>query len=210
MNRLISTHLKPHTAPRCVLIIFYICLASLLNQAFAQVPDKALHAKPLTMQQAIAYCDSSTLHNIEGIYMLPELNASVLVRSNHQFSTSPYELLCIESLNLFLPPGTIIGYLYPTGDPSSLSLFLYSSIKKKGISKPRKYAAKFMPAQGAITYQKGHKNITLNPLALIPRLNRLLRITDSNPAREQSIGLTRIYPPLTTSPATSTYYPRYF
>lgn len=191
-------------------LILVIALShSLLN---AQIVEKAPRRQAITLKQAQAWCDTTAIHNPEGIYIHPSSGSTVLVKatgSRKQTWPSLYEIINIESNNLYIAPGQVIGYLTPTADPAEFTLTIYEKFELDLISNPKDYTAKFQANLASITYNKPTKRISFNPLALIPKLNRLFRISTSTP-KTACEGFTRIYPINLSSPAYSRRLPLYY
>lgn len=183
------------------------------HSAHAKVPAISQRIRPINLTQAQKWCDTTALHSLEGIYYFPSNECVVLIKANDRHPLLPpscYHIINIESQNILIAPGQIIGYLFPTGDPAQFRLTLYSHITDGGLKKPRDYAARFSPQQAALTYDKPKTRIKFNPLALIPKLNRIIRISHDDPTNNIREGFIRIYPINTSSPLSAPMLPRYF
>ncbi len=213
VRRCFSRLILPLTLPRLLLILL---LAALPFQLSAQIASVAPRHNALTMKEAKAWCDSISLHNPEGIYTCPDLRTIVLVKAvrglRSNINPGYCEIICIESENINLAPGQVIGYLSPTADPNTISLILYEKITYKGISKPKEYAAKYHSMQGTISYERPKKKLRFhfNPLALIPKIGRMVRIVNNTTEHTVPSGFRRIYPEPTETGLGSPLFPKYF
>ncbi len=199
------------TAYICLLL--WILMVFIAHSAHAKVPAISQRIRPINLTQAQKWCDTTALHSLEGIYYFPSNECVVLIKANDRHPLLPpscYHIINIESQNILIAPGQIIGYLFPTGDPAQFRLTLYSHITDGGLKKPRDYAARFSPQQAALTYDKSKTRIKFNPLALIPKLNRFIRISHDDPTNNIREGFIRIYPINTSSPLSAPMLPRYF
>lgn len=194
-----------------LIVVLAIWLPGL--KAFSQIPETGILHESLTLDDAKAWCDTVPIHYPEGIYSFPAQNSVILIkalRHNKSLPATMYELINIESYNILLAPGQVIGYIQATGDPTKYKLTLYSRITTDKLSKPKVYSAKYVSSQGAFTYEKPVRRISFNPLSLIPKLNRLLRITSHDPSDNIVDGFMRIYPEIIPSAANSPLFPLYF
>lgn len=206
-------------------LLSIISLLICVSAAQAQLPGPPAHAPftpGITANAAKNYCDTVALRAPEGIYVWPEKGAVVLIRRCDEVSSRPnysspldvpdaYSITAIETSDILIPPGTTLGYLYPSADAKSYHLYIYGKADESGLSVPRRMAAEFNPMQQTFNFKERKTSVTFNPLALIPRMRSFLRINTNNPIKEIPGGLRRIYPvpnPTPNNPALP--YPRYF
>lgn len=198
----------------CIFLLLSVATSLLFTAtAHTTTPATAHRIKPINLTQAHKWCDTTALHSLEGVYYFPSYECLVLIKATDRHTILPpssYHIINIESQNILIAPGQIIGYLYPTGDPTQFRLTLYTRITDNGLKKPREHAARFTPQQAALIYERPKTNIKLNPLVLIPKLNRFIRITHSDPINNLREGFIRIYPVNTSSPLSAPLLPRYF
>ncbi|MCM1320285.1 MAG: hypothetical protein NC217_07900 [Muribaculaceae bacterium] len=161
----------------------------------------------MTMDGAVAYCDTAAIRGIEGVYLWADREAVVLIRSTRKLRSASveYEIVNIESADIMYPPGAVMGYLYPTGSANDFHAYLFDSVGTDKARKPKHKAAKYNTSEQSIRFEGKQTKFTFNPLALIPRVRSILRIRQIDPMAELPDGLLLIYP---VSPASITY-PRY-
>lgn len=193
---------------RLLFILLAFCVCGVMWGVEPALPAQGAVYRGMDMRAARAYCDSAPLHGPEGIYAWPEHDALVLVRAQSGRRTSPtYEIITIEARDLLLAPGQVVGALTPTAAPDQWHLYLYSSINTQGLTKLKHQAAKYTASTGVFSFKAKNTRLSLNPLAIIPRLRSLLRLHPEDPVRELPEGLTRVYP-LPAAPAVG--FPLYF
>lgn len=196
-----------------MMIIYLLFIISPAAGAETRVQASAPRLAPVTMKQAREWCDTTALHSLEGLYFFPAQGSVVLVKARDRNPLVPpaeYIIVNIESRNILISPGQVTGYLYPTGDPMRFRLTLYTRATDAGLKRPKNFAVKYQPQQATLTYEKPSTRFTFNPLALLPGLTRLLRLTHTDPAKNLAEGLVRIYPVNTASPLSAPLLPRYF
>lgn len=196
----------------CLFLSLWCCAHAMAQKH--NVPPQAPFIEGIDSRSAKAYCDSTPIRNPEGIYLWPEHDASVLLRAIKSAPHSPatgYEIINIESSDLRLEPGQVVGYMYSTPSAAEYHIYIYTDISLNGLSKPAHRAAKYDPTQGSIQIKGKKLKLNFNPLALIPRMRSLLRYQTTDPASDLPDGFIRLYPSTLPSPGTSASpYPRYY
>lgn len=180
------------------------------------VADRGGVTQGMDYDSAVHYCDSVPLRGPEGIYVWPDRGAIVLVRansSNADMALTPgsYEIIALQCTDILIAPGQTLGYLFPSADAEEYTLHLYSHISESGLTVPKRYAAKYDPMQSSFRIKGRRMQLTVNPLALVPKLRSLLRLKIDNPLSDIPDGLRRLYPPPAPTPNNpSLPFPRYF
>lgn len=165
----------------------------------------------LSVASAREWCDTTALTGLSGIYIWPDREAIVLVRpASANVSNPVYHLICLESPDIYAPPGTLIGVLTPTAAGSSYKLEAYSRFDEKGESRRNKYTAKADLSKGEIVLSSARLKATVRPLSLIPGLRGIVNLSRENPASSQPHALTRIYPLSASGRDNDLLWPRYF
>lgn len=181
--------------------------------ASAQIPSCAPFRGITDLEGCKAWCDTTPLKHIEGIYSFPGHNSLVQVKlaKNRQSLQPGYcEIISLLSHNILEEPGQVIGYLLPTGETTKYKLVLYTSFKPDRVSKPKEYAVTFNSAQGVLSIQKSKGRMSFNPLALLPKIGRIFRFyPGNNPARMLPEALVRIYPPVRDNTGSAPIFPIY-
>lgn len=147
------------------------------------------------MGLAREWCDSRILDNVEGIYLFPEDNVKVLVRrTDLREKGKDYEILVIDSDDCRLESGQLIGYLGVTIDPERFRMKLFGS-KQLGHTVNAAVCSARLKRDGEIMEieSRGMKT-SLNPLAFLPGLRRLLNIRIKDPSSDLPVGMIKIYP----------------
>lgn len=173
---------------------------------FIFIPRIAHAIEPICfdISRAIEICDSVPLEKIEGLWLYPEDNISVLVlRSGDTRSGNlpEYRISVVESFDTSVSPGDVIGKITATPDADKFIVELFTERKGSGFWKPRSCNAS-LSKDGETLFMKhgGSKlklRINLNPSILLPRLWRnMIRLnTYSGQAQESTpAGMIKFYP----------------
>lgn len=156
------------------------------------------------IDRAMEICDSLPLDNLEGIWVYPEDNVSVLIlrtQTPADFVSQRYDISVVESSDCDINPGDIIGTMTSTADAKRFILELFTQRKGLNLVKPRQCTAT-LDSEGSVmklTYSSSNFKFrfNLNPSVLLPSLWRsLFRVSSSSAgSQDKSIrGMVRIYP----------------
>ena len=178
---------------------FAVIVCALLLNQHIQARDFGVY----DMGRAREICDSLPLEPIEGIWVYPEDNVTVLVtRCDLTSSTAfpTYDLHIVETSDCKLRPGEKIGVFEATPDVSKYRLVMFTHRKKGLLTNPESCLARISSDGETILVNKEKKGLKLrfsfNPSILLPKLWRIIRIGTSSGGTKQDapIGLVKIYP----------------
>ncbi|MDE6097086.1 MAG: hypothetical protein K2G52_12970 [Muribaculaceae bacterium] len=168
-------------------------------------PSYAIPPVAFDMDRAREICDSIPLDNIEGIWIYPADNVSVMVsRKEHVsgISFDEYEIMIIESYDGNLIPGECIGTITASSDAKKFSIELFTERKGLDLLKPKKCTASLSNDCDVLTInynQSKYKlRLNLNPSVLLPNLwKSVIRIGTTTSGKESDYtpaGMIKIYP----------------
>ena len=148
---------------------------------------------PADICEATDMCDLMPLRAVEGIWRITEDNVSVaILRDNHEEGI--YNISVVESDNVSLRPGTVIGKLTDTTDAGKFRLRLFSKFKHGVPASPCDLSATLSSDGESMAIEGIQLKIRIVPNMLLPGLWKMLRFNVSNPSRKLRKGFTRIYP----------------
>lgn len=167
--------------------------------------------RPATLRQAQAYCDTTALDKIEGIWNMQADGVQVLVYRSHISPNSPYEIIVVNTHDASLPWGFPIGTLSPTGAPRQYTLTLYTKIKHNKPASPKTFTVTTNNEYSHLLIRKPDKGFrfTFSPTVLLPGLWRMFRVTWQHRPAEQITGMIKVYPINHADPS-SPDFPFYF
>lgn len=178
----------------------YVPLCCILPSPLYAVPTVAFD-----MDRAREICDSIPLDNIEGIWIYPADNVSVMVsRKEHTsgISFDEYEITIIESYDCNLIPGECIGSITASSDAKKYSIELFTERKGLSLLKPKKCMATLSNDCDVLTIHHNQSKfklrLNLNPSVLLPNLwKSVIRIGTTTSGKESDYapaGMIKIYP----------------
>lgn len=189
--------MKRVASPLALPLFLCICFSMGLSASNHSVYD---------IGKARELCDSLPLDNIEGIWICPDDNVTVLMlRKKHTppASLPEYEMTVVESTEANASPGDIIGNLKATSDMKKYDVELFTKKKKGILTNPKKCVATLSSDGEFMRMARSSSSgirlrFNLNPSYLLPRLWRsIFRISTSGSSEGPSKyegGMLKIYP----------------
>lgn len=176
-----------------MLTVILLCLAVLS-------PSQASGASPLApvcdIIGAREWCDTTALQPIEGVWIYPEDNVTVLVRRlpDHDRPVyRTYDMCVVDTPDCSMIPGESIGILEATADSKSFRLRLFTK-RKKGVLSGLMDCAARLTDDDNLRVEKPGFRFRLGSLSVLPKFWRMVRISIDNPASRLPVGMVRIYP----------------
>lgn len=151
---------------------------------------------PRDMGAAVELCDSSPLDPVEGVWLYPDDNVTVLVlrRESSEQSFTEYDLTVVSSSDCRLSPGDLLGRLTASADPSRFRLTLFTVRKDASLTLPGECLATLDVLKEALFVQSRKLKIRIGINTLLPRFWRIAKVSVDNPLDRLQPGMVRIYP----------------
>ena len=155
---------------------------------------------------AKAYCDSTALEDPEGIWIYPDDGVTVLIARRDALSLSSlsiYDIRVIESDDVRLRPGDLLGSLSASPERKKFDISLYTERGASGLLKPKAVSATLGDEGETLILKKDkpkfNLRFTFNPSTLLPKLWRIVRINGSSSStsgsnNSPSVGMVKVYP----------------
>lgn len=144
--------------------------------------------------------DTGTADHIEGIWEFPEDRVTVAVETaatSSDFLPFSYQIVILESDNLEIVPGTILGYIADSGIDNEFNIWIYSSCNDSGIlSAPVKCYAKLTENYRTIKIEKPgiEPVIRINFARFLPGFFKGLYVSFKKKNVNSPAGMRKIYP----------------
>ncbi|MBD5357631.1 MAG: hypothetical protein HDR88_11610 [Bacteroides sp.] len=181
--------------------IFYVIIFII-----ATFPVIAQGMSAYDIDQAIEICSTLPLDPLEGIWIYPEDNVTVLILKNNptSISTLPnYSITVIESDDCRMMPGDKIGTITATAESLKYEINLFTERNKGILQKPNSCVASLSKDADSLIL-KGNKSkklnlrLNLNISRLLPNFWRFVRISSSTGNNTSTatppVGMVKIYP----------------
>lgn len=144
-------------------------------------------------KEARAWCDSSNLNPVEGIWEYPEDGARVVIQAD---PTAPgsFSITILNTPDCRLETGDVIGRLRPSVDARQFRLEQFTRRDKLSFNRPEECQA-ILSADGETIRVKSPKfKLKININTLLPRFWRIARVSYKNPVEDIPAGLVKVYP----------------
>lgn len=139
------------------------------------------------------YCDRNALDHIEGIWIYPEDDVTVLIKKD-RIDSEKYNIIAVDAKSNHFRLGETIGHLSSTTDPKKYKMKLFTTRKRSILTNPRQCALTLSNDDYAMRVQASSVKITFHPLYLLSRFWRVVYASYKNPAADLPIGMKKIYP----------------
>lgn len=146
-----------------------------------------------------ARCDATDLQPIEGVWYYPDEMMSIVVERCPMLSdgySMPYRLVLIDSEDMSLLPGMVIGYCVPTADDRKYRLWIYGERNDLILENPQPYLATLDTDAATLLIERSEikMNVRVNFSRFLPKLLKGLSVSAGNKEVEIPEGFKKIYP----------------
>lgn len=177
----------------------------LISFLFASLIFLGLQAKtPVAydMEMAREICDELPLEAVEGIWIYPEDNVTVLIlgQENHSSSMTEYSIRVVETTDARIRPGEEIGKLYATAKDNVYKIELKTESKNELLLKPKSVLANLSKEGDTFLIQRDKPlfkgRISFNFNRLLPGFWKIVStgISSTGGGVETPVGMVKVYP----------------
>lgn len=143
------------------------------------------------------YFDQAGVQPLEGLWEFPDDNMVVAIEERRgEAHGHHYTLMLVSSDNLEMLPGTIIGSMTSTADPSKLCLWLYSERSHITLTKPMECVATLSDNGTTLLFDPPHLRlkVRVNFARFLPSIFGKLSIYPDKHEEKAPTGFKKIYP----------------
>lgn len=158
------------------------------------------------MDMAKSLCDELPLENVEGVWLYPEDNVTVLILNDKREETKlqypEYTISVIETSDARIKPGDVIGKLSSTPQEKTFKIELFGEKKNDLLLKPKSCLATLSSDNEAFIIKKqkapfkGRLNFNFN--RLLPGFWKIVSLgisqNTNSASAEPPVGMIKIYP----------------
>lgn len=184
-----------------MLMVASVAIAADAGEYYGDNPPSQSCVLPgyYTPESARELLDASPLQPIEGIWEYPDEMITVLIEhfESPRFSRKiKYRIVLIDSEDMSLLPGTVIGYIAESADNHKFELWLYSEHDGMRLFGPGKCVATLTDNNTSLIFKKNSLKVRLrfNLSRFLPKLFRFISIYPSVKKEELPVGFNKIYP----------------
>ena len=181
---------------RTAFISLLILMLPLLAVAGNGIPKKSVVLDGLDVDSMRVRLDETDMQPLEGIWYYPNEEMTVGIeryKGNHNIG---YRIILLESPDINLVPGTVIGYIASSAVDSKYQLWLYSQRDRVTLIKPLECVATLNAAATTLTFDPPHwkVKVRVNVARFLPTLFNGVSIIPERVGERLPVGFRKIYP----------------
>lgn len=186
---------------RYILLLVMIFMLSHRSVAVEQpeMPFRCEILKDYDEESVKARCDATDLQPLEGIWYYPDERMTIVIeRCENPLNNNvqDYRFVLVDTDDMSLLPGTVIGYCSPTVDGSKYKLWIYSEQKGSILENPQMCVATLDGNNDEIHIERSEvkMKVRVNFSRFLPKLLKGISIVPSKKEVKAPEGLMKIYP----------------
>ena len=181
---------------RALLISLLAMLLPFMAMAGNGVPKKSVVIEGLDLDSMRIRLDESDMQPLEGIWYYPNEETTLGIERYKGRHNIGYRIILLDSPDINLVPGTVIGYIAASAVDSKYQLWLYSQRDRVTLMKPLKCVATLNKAATTFTFDPPHwkVKVRVNIARFLPTLFNDVSIIPEKVGESLPIGFRKIYP----------------
>ena len=181
---------------RTAFISLLILMLPLIAVAGNGIPKKSVVLDGLDVDSMRVRLDETDMQPLEGIWYYPNEEMTVGIeryKGNHNIG---YRIVLLESPDINLVPGTVIGYIANSAVDNKYQLWLYSQRDRVTLIKPLECVATLNAAATTLTFDPPHwkVKVRVNVARFLPTLFNGVSIIPERVGERLPVGFRKIYP----------------
>ena len=181
---------------RATLIGFLMALLPLMAVAGNGVPKKSVILDGLDVDSMRVRLDETDMQPLEGIWYYPNEEMTLGIERYRGKHNIGYRIILLDSPDINVMPGTVIGYIATSAVDSKYQLWLYSQRDKLTLKKPLECVATLNKDATTFTFDppRWKVKVRLNVARFLPTLFRGVSIIPEMTGETLPVGFRKIYP----------------
>jgi hypothetical protein len=181
---------------RSVVISLLLLVLPLLAVAGNGIPKKSVVIDGLDVDSMRVRLDETDMQPLEGIWYYPNEEMTVGIERYKGKHNIGYRIILLESPDINLVPGTVIGYIASSAVDSKYQLWLYSQRDRVTLKKPLECVATLNSQATTFTFDppRWRVKVRVNIARFLPTLFRGVSIIPDKTGEDLPVGFRKIYP----------------
>ena len=181
---------------RLACILLFLMLLSLVVVAGNGVPKRSVILAGLDVDSMRVRLDETDMQPLEGIWYYPNEEMTLGIERYRGEHNIGYRIILLESQDINVMPGTVIGYIARTALDNKYQLWLYSQRDKVTLIKPLECVATLNAAATTLTFDPPHwkVKVRVNIARFLPTLFNGVSIIPERVGESTPIGFRKVYP----------------
>jgi len=184
------------TACRVLISSSMVVLLALLAAAHNGVPPTSIILDGLDVDSMKARLDETDVQPLEGIWYYPNEETTLGIERCKGDGNIGYRIILLDSPDINVIPGTVIGYIAASAVESKFRLWLYSQRDRVTLCKPLECVATLNQAATSFTFDPPHwkLKVRVNIARFLPTLFNGMSIVPDRVEERLPVGFNKIYP----------------
>jgi hypothetical protein len=181
---------------RLACILLFLMLLPLVVVAGNGVPKRSVILAGLDVDSMRVRLDETDMQPLEGIWYYPNEEMTLGIERYRGEHNIGYRIILLESQDINVMPGTVIGYIARTALDNKYQLWLYSQRDKVTLIKPLECVATLNAAATTLTFDPPHwkVKVRVNIARFLPTLFNGVSIIPERVGESTPIGFRKVYP----------------
>ena len=181
---------------RLTLISLLTLLLPLMAAAGNGVPKKSVVLAGIDVDSMRVRLDETDVQPLEGIWYYPNEEMTLGIERYKGQHNIGYRIILLDSPDINVMPGTVIGYIAASAVDNKYQLWLYSQRDRVTLIKPLECVATLNPTATTLTFDPPHwkVKVRVNIARFLPTLFNGLSIIPERVGERLPVGFRKIYP----------------
>ena len=178
------------------LILLTLSLLPLVATAADGIPKKSVILAGLDIDSMRIRLDETDMQPLEGIWYYPNEEMTLGIERYKGAHNIGYRIILLDSPDINVMPGTVIGYIAASAVDNKYQLWLYSQRDKVTLIKPLQCVATLNSTATTLTFDPPHwkVKVRVNIARFLPTLFRGVSIVPDVEGETLPVGFRKIYP----------------
>ena len=178
------------------LISLLLALLPLMMAARSGVPARSVVLDGIDVDSMRVRLDETDMQPLEGIWYYPNEETTLGIERYKGRHNIGYRIILLDSPDINVMPGTVIGYIAATAVDNKYQLWLYSQRDKVTLIKPLECVATLNAAATTLTFDPPHwkVKVRVNIARFLPTLFNGVSIIPERVGESTPIGFRKVYP----------------
>ena len=181
---------------RVVLLCLLFALLPMVAVAGNGVPKRSVVLHGLDVDSMRVRLDETDMQPLEGIWYYPNEEMTLGIERYKGPHNIGYRIILLDSPDINVMPGTVIGYIASSAVDSKYQLWLYSQRDKVTLLKPLECVATLNARATTLTFDPPHwkVKVRVNIARFLPSLFNGVSIIPEKVGERLPVGFRKIYP----------------
>ncbi len=181
---------------RCLAISLLIALLPMMVAAGNGVPKQSVVLHGLDVDSMRVRLDETDMQPLEGIWYYTNEEMTLGIERYKGQHNIGYRIILLDSPDIYVMPGTVIGYIAASAVDNKYQLWLYSQRDHVTLIKPLECVATLNKQATTLTFDPPHwkVKVRVNIARFLPSLFNGVSIIPDKVEEKLPVGFRKIYP----------------